>query len=187
MAVEIKRRLFTVDEYSRMAEAGILGADDRLELIDGEIIEMTLIGRLHAAAVDRLMKLFITTFGNEATIRGQNPVVLGGYSEPQPDLALLRPRADFYAAGHPGPADILLLVEVADTTAASDRRVKVPLYARNGVPEVWLVDLEAETIIAYRGAAPDGYRTVQVARRGDELAPTAFPDRWLAVADMLGA
>src|SRR5262245_37141744 len=116
MAVQVSRRLFTVDEYYQMAQAGILHEDDRVELIEGEIIETAAIGSRHAACVDRLNQLFSGRVAGRAIVRVQNPIRLSQRSEPQPDLALLRPRADFYATGHPGPQDVLLVVEVADTS-----------------------------------------------------------------------
>ena len=185
MAIDLKNRRFTVTEYHQMAQAGILGEDDRVELIEGEIVEMTPIGARHAECVDRLADTFIRAFGGAARVRVQNPVGLGERSEPQPDVALVRRKPGFYASGHPTPGDVLLLVEVADSSADPDRRVKVPLYARSGIHEVWLVDLEQDTITIYRDPTPDGYRNARVARRGDELAPAAFPDRALAVADIL--
>ncbi|MBI3030906.1 MAG: Uma2 family endonuclease, partial [Candidatus Rokubacteria bacterium] len=110
MPVQLVRRFFTVEQYSRMAEAGILSADDRVELIEGEIVEMTPIGSRHAACVKRLIRLFYWAVGDRAVVSAQEPVRLSERSEPQPDLALLRPRADFYAQAHPGPQDILLVV-----------------------------------------------------------------------------
>lgn len=142
MVVQLTRRRFTVSEYHQMAQAGILGEDDRVELIDGEVIEMTPKGHRHAGYVIRLNELMFKEFGPYAMVSPQNPVDLGEYSEPQPDLALLRRRADFYTSGHPKPADIYLLIEVADSTTDPVRWVKVPLYGRSGVPEVWLIDLE---------------------------------------------
>lgn len=185
MALELKRRRFTVDEYHQMAQAGILDEDDRLELIDGEIVEMTPIGARHAECVDRLTDLFFHTLGNAARVRVQNPVRLDEHSEPQPDIALVHRKPGLYASGHPTPEDIFLLVEVAETSSEPDRRVKVPLYARSGIPEVWLVDLEQETITAYLDPSSDGYRTAQVFRRGESLAPSAFPDRPISINDIL--
>ena len=185
MALDLKRRRFTVAEYYQMALAGILGEDDRVELIDGEIVEMTPIGARHAECVDRLTEFFFRAFGGAARLRVQNPVRLGEHSEPKPDVALVHRRAGLYGSGHPTPEDILLLVEVADSSADPDRRVKVPLYARSGIQEVWLVDLEQETITIYRDPAPDGYRSARVARRGDELAPISFPDLVLKAADLI--
>ena len=186
MALHLPRRRFTVKEYHEMAEAGILGEDDRVELIEGEITEMTPIGRRHAATVKRLINLFVTTFGKDAVVGAQDPVVLDEHSEPQPDIELLRPKADFYASGHPTPADVFVLVEVAYSSADPDRRVKTPLYARNGIAEFWLVDLEQETITVYRDPSVDGYRAARVFRRGEQIAPAAFPDRPIAAASILG-
>ena len=186
MAVSPVRRRFTVDEYYQMARAGILHEDDRVELIEGEILEMTPIGRRHAAGVMRISSLFWERFRDGAAISVQNPVWLDARNEPQPDVALLRPRVDFYEAGLPGPADVLLIVEVAETSAALDRRVKLPLYARCGIPEVWLVEMSKQTVTAHRDPGPGGYKTVWTVRRGEAIAPLAFPDRELAVADMLG-
>jgi len=159
MSVRLLRRRFTVDDYHRMVEAGILSDDDRVELIDGEIIEMVAIGSRHAACVDRLARLCSAGVRNRAIVRVQNPILLSEHSEPQPDLALLRPRRDFYAAGHPGPQDILLVVEVADTSAETDREIKLPLYARAGIPEVWVVALAETHVEAHRKPSPGGYRT----------------------------
>ena len=186
MALSLVRRRFTVDEYHQMGRAGILHEDDRVELIEGEILEMTPIGRRHAAGVKRISRLFWQRFDDAAVISVQDPVRLDAHTEPQPDVALLRPRADFYEAGHPGPADILLIVEVAETSAALDRRVKLPLYARSGIPEVWLVELSKLTVTAHRDPGPGGYKTVRTVRRGETIAPLAFPDRELTVAEMLG-
>ncbi len=135
------RYRFTVEDYHKMAEVDILGEDDRVELIDGEIIEMAPIGRLHAVCVVRLTDLFGETLRRRAIVWAQNPIGLGERSEPQPDLALLRWRPNFYADADPRPEDVLLIIEVADTSLAYDRDIKVPLYARAGIPEVWLVDL----------------------------------------------
>jgi Uma2 family endonuclease len=136
MGIELKRRRFTVDEYRRMGEVGILDEDERVELIEGEIVEMSPIGRRHAGIVNRLNDLFTFRLRGRAIVAVQNPISLGSkYSEPQPDLTLLRPRADFYADSRPEPPDVLLVVEVMDTSVERDRQVKLPLYARAGVPE----------------------------------------------------
>lgn len=185
MALDLKRRRFTVEEYYWMARVGILGEDDRVELIDGEIVEMTPIGHRHAVCVKNLTRTFYHLFDDVAVISVQDPVHLSDYSEPEPDLALVTPPADSYLSGHPRPRDIILIVEVAHSSADPDRRVKVPLYARNGIPEFWLVDLEQETITIYQDPTPGGYRTARIVRRGEQLAPAAFPDRPIAVSDIL--
>ncbi|MPZ15300.1 MAG: Uma2 family endonuclease [Chloroflexi bacterium] len=186
MAVALNRRQFTVAEYYRMGEAGILGEDDRVELIEGEIVEMPPIGSRHASCVKRTHQLFARAIGDAAIVSVQDPLRLGDLSEPVPDVMLLRPRADFYAAGHPAAYDVLLLIEVSDTTLTYDQSVKAPLYARHGVSEVWIVDLDRAIVTVHRDPAPNGYRVTETRRRGDRLAPSAFPDSHCAVDDLLG-
>lgn len=186
MAVEFKRYRFTVDEYYRMAEAGIFDEDSRVELLDGEIIEMPPIGSGHADSVDASNLTLVRRFGDVARVRVQNPVRLDAHSEPEPDVALVRLRERPYREAHPGPEDVYLLVEVADTTLATDRRLKLPLYAKAGIPEILLVDLQNDAVHVHREPTPDGYRLVRTLRRGDRVAPLAFPDRDLHVADLLG-
>ena len=182
----ITRRRFTVDEYHRMAEAGILGEDDRVELIEGEIVEMSPSGWRPQACVDRLTHRLVPVLQSRAILRPQGPIRLSSDSEPQPDLVVLRPRADFYAEGGPGPEDVLWLIEISDTSLRYDRDVKVPLYGRYGIPEVWVVDLAGEQVFVYRDPRPGGgYRSAQVLGRGARLAPHAFPDLELAVNEIL--
>ncbi len=186
MAVVVERRRFTVDEYYRMAEAGILTEDDRVELLEGEVLQMPPIGSHHAGCVGRLTHILTSHLGNRAIVWVQNPVRLDAYNEPQPDATLLRTRDDFYTTGYPGPGDVLLIVEVAETTAAYDRSLKVPLYARFGIREVWLVDLNTETVEVYRGPSSGGYQDVRRLGRGETLSPTAFPDVAIPVDAVLG-
>ena len=186
MVVQILRRLFSVEEYYLMAKAGILTEDDRVELIEGEIVEMSPIGSRHAACVKRLIRFLSQQVGQHALIGAQDPVRLGEHSEPQPDIALLRPRADFYSTAHPGPADVLLLIEVSDTSIDYDREVKVPLYARSGIGEVWLIDLAGESIEVYQSPAPEGYRQIRVVRQEERLAPEALPELELSARGILG-
>ena len=186
MAVDVLRRRFTVEEYHRMGEAGIFTEDDRVELVDGEIVQMTPIGSRHAACVKRLNRLLVAAVGDRAIVAVQDPIVTGPESEPQPDLTLLRPRLDFYAGSHPRPVDLLLVVEVADTTLAFDRTVKVPLYARAGIPEVWLVDLAGEAVEVYRRPTGDQYAEVRRIIRGEQIVLEAIPDLAIAVDRVLG-
>jgi len=186
MALTLRRRRFTLDEYHRMGETGILGEDDRVELIEGEIIEMSPIGSRHAATVARIHHLFSTRLGDRAVVWSQNPLLLVRHqSEPQPDVMLLAPRTDFYAPGLPEPPDVRLLVEVADSSLLYDRRTKLPLYARAGVVEAWLVDLEAGRIEIHRDPA-DRYREVRLPRAGEPFTPDAFPDLLVTLGDLLG-
>jgi Uma2 family endonuclease len=186
MAVQLLKRRFTVEEYHRMAEAGILSEDDRVELLEGEIVAMSPIGSKHAACVDRLTRYFDRQVGDHAIVRVQNPIRLGEHSEAQPDLALLKPRPDFYASSHPGPEDVLLVVEVAESSATVDREVKVPLYARFGVPEVWVVDLAGEQVEVFRQPSPQGYQDLRTLRRGEVVSPLLLPELPLPVEAILG-
>jgi Uma2 family endonuclease len=185
MAIETARRRFTADEYLRMAEAGILTEDDRVELIDGEIVEMSPTGRRHVAAVNRCNRVFSRSVGARALVSIQNPVHLAPYDEPEPDVVLLRPRADDYADELARPADILLLVEVADSSLEYDRQTKLPLYAAAGIPEAWLLNLREHRLEVHREPSPTGYVRSQVYRPGERVAPLAFPDVETAVADLL--
>jgi Uma2 family endonuclease len=186
MPVQILKRLFTVEEYHQMIKAGILAEDDRVELIEGEVMQMSPIGSRHAACVNRLSQLLFRYLDEQALVSVQNPIHLGTYSQPQPDLALLQPRTDFYAIAHPEPEDVLLVVEVAETSFEYDQQFKIPLYARNGIAEVWLVHLAAQLIEVYRQPAPAGYGQIQQLRRGESLSPQAFPQLALAVDEILG-
>jgi Uma2 family endonuclease len=169
MSVQIAKRLFNVHEYERMVEAGILTEDDRVELIEGEIVEMSPIGMRHAACVKRLNSLLAARASSAAIISIQDPIVLDDLSEPQPDVALLKPRTDFYEQGHPRASEALLVIEVADTTVQSDRLVKMPLYARAGIVEVWLVNLNDERIEVYTQPAGGAYESVKYAGRGESI------------------
>ncbi len=187
MAMPLAHRRFTVDEYHRMAEVGILGEDDRVELLDGEIVLMTPIGARHASTVARLGQRLGRLAGAGATVWIQNPVRLGRYAEPEPDLTLLKPRDDFYAKRLPGPDDVLLVVEVADSSQRTDREQKIPLYARAGLPEVWLVDLPRDVIEVYREPAAGAYRSVQTVARDATLAILKLPGVTLPATEVLGA
>lgn len=185
-AVEVRRREFTVDEYEQMGRVGILSEDDRVELLDGEIVEMQPIGPSHAGHVNRLTELFVSRLAGRATVIVQNPLRLDRRSEPQPDLTIARPRADFYSNAHPAPEDALLVIEVADSSLRVDREVKVPLYAKASIAELWIVDLAAEELEAYREPSGSGYATTTRLRRGDSIAPLSFPDVTIELIDVLG-
>ncbi|HTQ36251.1 MAG TPA: Uma2 family endonuclease [Steroidobacteraceae bacterium] len=157
MAGAPRKHLITVDEYYRMAEVGLLAPDARVELIEGEIIDMVPIGSRHARAVAHLDRLFTIAVGKHALVRSQGPVRLNRRSEPEPDLALLKPRDDEYGRSHPGPSDVLLIIEVSDTTLDYDRNVKLPLYARHGIPEVWIVDLQHDQLLICRSPRDGRY------------------------------
>ncbi len=142
----IRRHRITVDEYYRMAEVGLLAHDARVELIEGEVIDMAPIGIKHAAIVGRLVRYLDRALRNQALVEGQRPIRLGDQSEPQPDVVVLKLRADDYTTSLPTPADVLLVVEVSDSTLRYDRDKKAPLYARSGIPEMWLIDVNAKQL-----------------------------------------
>ena len=184
MATQTTRWLFTVDDYYAMAKAGILSPDDRVELLDGEIVAMAPIGGRHANCVGQLTDL-MSDVGRRALVWVQNPVRLDTGSEPQPDLMLIKRRG--YSSAHPGPRDVLLLVEVSETTIDLDRSDKLPLYARAGIPEVWIVNLPDECVEVYTEPAGEGYGASQVVGMEGEVSPTAFTDVSLPVSRIIPA
>ena len=182
------QRQFTVDEYYRMGEAGVFGEDDQVELLDGRIYTMSPIGSEHAACVRRLTRLFVQGAGAEALVSTQNPVRLNEASEPEPDVSLLSPREDDYAAHHPRPNEVLLVVEVADTSLSFDRDVKLPLYATAGIPELWIVNLDDEQIEVHWAPEGERYTEHRQYERGQSISVRALSDLApIAVDDVLGA
>jgi Uma2 family endonuclease len=171
----VTRRLLTVDEYHRMGEAGILTEDDRVELIEGELVAMAPIGSEHVSGINALNRLLVMAVGERAIVSVQNPVRLTRRSEPQPDFAVLRPR-DGYRTTLPRPEDTLLIVEVAASSLDYDRTVKLALYARAGIPEVWIVDVTAECVEVYRAPEGDAYTSVTRAGRADTVDIADMPD-----------
>ncbi len=170
-----------------MIEAGILNEDDRVELIRGEIVQVAPIGRDHASCVARLNHVLLGRLHGRIVLWPQNPLVILPDSEPEPDIILLAWRDDFYRQALPGPADVALLIEVADTSLRYDRRLKGPLYAQAGVRDYWIVDLDGDAVEVYRDPSTAGFQRTERLLRGATLAPLAFPDVTLAVADILGA
>jgi Uma2 family endonuclease len=183
MATDIERtRKFTADEWGRMVGLGIFREDERLELIEGEIVEMAPVGDPHGLCVSQLNKRLVIGVGDRALVWVVGPVRLGAASVPEPDLALVRPRS--YRTGAPRPEDILLIVEVADSSLRYDLTTKLRLYARAGIPEYWVVSVDGEWIEVYRAPEGDRYREHRRAASGETVAPAAFPDLVVAVADV---
>jgi len=178
---------FTVDDYYRMAEAGILSSEQRVELLDGQIIAMTPIGRRHAACVDRLTDRLLAKLQGRVVLRVQNPVRLDEHSEPEPDVTLLKRREDYYAGKEPTADDALLVIEVADTSLDKDQQVKLPLYARADVPEVWIVDLATMDVHVHREPADGKYQRVRTVRGADRISPAAFEDVQFHVDELIGS
>ncbi len=182
-----RRHRLTVSDYYRMAEVGILAPDARVELIDGDIIDMSPPGSLHAATVRRLNGILSRATGDGASVLVQDPVRLSDLSEPQPDLALLRPRDDFYSQHHPGPADTLLVVEVADTSLRFDRDTKVSLYAVHCIPEMWLVDLRGRRLIRHRAPQQGSYTLVDEPDLSAPLEITELPGIAVGLQHLFGS
>ncbi len=178
-------RLFTVEEYHRMAESGVIGPEERTELLEGKVCSMAPSGPLHASRVDRVARIFFRQFSDRAQVRNQNPVTLGKMSEPQPDIALLRLREDEYESRHPSEDDILLGIEVAVSSLRFDLGAKAEIYARNGLTELWVADVENERLIVLRAPGATGYTERIVLEAGDQIAPQAFPNDLLDVAQLL--
>jgi Uma2 family endonuclease len=169
-----------------MGEIGIIGPEDRTELIDGEIIQMSPIGGHHMSTVDRITELFVLAFHQNAIARIQGSIRLTGFTEPQPDIILLKRRADFYRDGNALPADALLVVEVSDTTFRYDRYTKLPHYAAAGIPEYWIVNLRRVELHMFRDPAGDSYVTESTLHPGDSVSVSAFPERIFAVHEIIG-
>ena len=186
MALPQLKGPYTVDEYYRLGEIGILGPDDRVELINGQIVRMTPIGTAHAGCVGALTALLSPAVGKTALVWVQNPIHVGKRAEPQPDLAVLRCQPGSYRKAHPRPPDILLVIEVGDTSVEYDRDVKLPLYAKAGIQEAWLVNLPADGIEVGRKPGRDGYAHVRIARRGETIRPLLLDGVTLQVDDILG-
>jgi Uma2 family endonuclease len=177
----------SAEEYLRMGEAGVFAPDVRLELIEGEIVEMAPIGSPHSGRVNQLNELFVRRASGRAIVSVQHPLIVSNLSVPEPDLALLKPRADYYAKSHPEVADVLLVIEVSDTTLKFDIGTKMPLYARCGVVEAWVVDVNAQVIRVFREPAGGGYRSVSAAQVGQRIACVALPEVFVDVAEIFPA
>lgn len=183
--VVLNRHRLTVHDVYRMTETGVLASDARIELIDGALVDMAPIGTRHAATVKRLNRLLMDAVGTQAIVSVQDPLHLSKRTLTQPDLALLKPRADFYAKTAPVGADALLVIEVADSTAGYDRRVKAPLYARHGVPELWIVDLDAGCLRLLRAPLDGVYRDVSALDAPGRVGVQAMPGISLDLSTLL--
>ena len=185
MSVQVAKKLFTVEEYYKMAEAGIFDEDDRVELIHGEIIEMSPIGSPHMACVNRLTSLLKHLPAEAGILSIQNPVGIDDFSEPEPDVAVLKFRKDFYQEHKPMPKDVLLVIEVADTSVERDRKVKIPLYAFAGIPEAWLVDLHQKSITVFKHPKDGGYLQSIEYQLGGTIQCSTVERLSVAVSDVI--
>ncbi len=186
MSVQIIRKAFSVGDYYRMAEAGILSEDDRVELIEGEIVKMSAMGSRHAGCVRDLTEMLVEQLGRSVIVSAQSPVRLSDLSEPEPDVAVLVPRADRYRKSHPTPADVLLLIEVADSSLDYDRLKKAPLYATTGIVEYWIVNLINDIVEVYTQPSGGTFRDMRRVKRGEQLTSPRIPALILNVDETLG-
>lgn len=185
--MELSIHRFTVDEYHRLIETGILHEDDNVELIEGRIVDMTPIGTKHTACVDYLNNFLIGKLQRRAIVRVQGPINLSSkQSEPEPDIAILKWRDDFYRDKHPSPEDILLIIEAADTSLEYDKFTKTQLYAKSGIQEVWLINLLENTIEVYRSPSIDGYKIISRLSPAETASPLSFPDIVIRAGELLG-
>lgn len=180
-----QNRKFTVAEYYRMVDAGILRPKERVELIEGEILTAPPVSPRHAGSVDIANEVFARQNNGQFRVRIRGPVHLDERTEPEPDAALLRLRPGSYRRAHPTPEDILLVTEVADSTLDYDREVKAPIYGRAGIPETWVVNLREDCLEVFRNPGPPGYAQHTLYRRGDKISPVSLPDLEFAVAELL--
>ena len=180
----VTRHRFTVDEYCRMGEAGVFGDEGRVELLGGEVFTVSPPGSRHTGCVTALQRLLDPVWG-EGMLRIQQPLRLGEYSQPEPDLCVVLPRDTWYRDRHPVPSEVLLLVEVSDSSGEHDRDRKLPQYAGAGIPEVWIVDLSAERVEVFREPVDGEYRSHRVVGRGGNITPVSVPDLSLRVEEIL--
>ncbi|MGH3089559.1 MAG: Uma2 family endonuclease [Rubrobacteraceae bacterium] len=185
-AGKVEKKLFTVEEYHRMVEAGVLDEGNKVELIEGEIYPMAAMGSRHAACVRRINALLGDRMEPGMVVSPQCPVQLDDNSEPEPDIALLKPRNDFYADAHPRPKDVLISIEVSDTSLERDAQIKLPAYARSGIPEVWIVNLINDFIEVHSRPATGEYRSTLRVRSGETFRSESLPGTDIAAKDILG-
>lgn len=186
MAAETLKKRFSAGDFHRMVEAGIFGEEERVELIDGDVIQMSPIGHRHRVRVTRANTLLVRAFGERAVVSCQGSIELSEWSEPQPDFVVFKPRPDFYARKRWRPDDVLLVMEVADTSLHYDRNVKTPLYAHACIPEVWIEDAKRDILHVYRNPAGGDYADSFELQRSDVIAPITFPDIAFSVDHLFG-
>jgi len=186
MAVEIARRRFTIEEFEQMIRAGVFEEDERIELIEGEIVEMAAIELPHMVCMARLQAMFHEKLGRNAIVWVQNAIRMPSNSRPQPNVALLKWRDDFYAGKHPTAEDVVLLIEVAESSLRYDRKIKAPRYAKAGIPEVWIVNLSKDIVEVYTTPGESGYENVRRAGRGESLPLPGSLNSTISVDDIFG-
>lgn len=183
--IAVKVRLLTVEEYHKMGETGIISPDEEVELIEGQIIEKPMKGTTHSAVNKYLEKLLENSLGDAALVRVQYPVRLDNYSEPEPDIAVVKPDDLYYASHHPTPPEIYLIVEIADTTLKRDTEFKANVYAKAGINDYWVLDISNRQLYVFREPTPTGYQNQQILSDDSSISPVAFPNITINVSEML--
>ncbi len=168
-----------------MAESGILQPDERIELLEGQIIQMAAKGTAHSASVSRIEQVLRNRLGNRVLLRFQDPIRLNDYSEPEPDIAVVQPSPNFYEDHHPTPSEVFLLIEVSDTTLKFDRETKAPAYGCSGIAEYWVLDVVARKLHVYRSPSSSGYQSETILSEELTIAPLAFPECVIAIEEMV--
>ncbi len=186
MGIALNKHHFTVADFNFLSDGGKFKPDDRLELIEGEIYEMSPIGSLHARCVNFLNSVLTKILAGESIVSVQNPVIVNDFNQPQPDLAVLRRQEDFYKDSLPAATDVLIVIEVSDSSVQLDRNVKFPKYASAKIPEAWLIDLVADRIEVHFGPKDETYGTVKIYQRGEEITSETMPEIKFKVDDILG-
>ena len=186
MAIQLQHKLFTVDDLDQMLESGVLTEDDNVELLNGELVTMSPVGSRHAACVKRLNHFFSQTIGDKAIVSVQDPIQIRPNSQPEPDIAILRVRHDFYMDAHPEAADVLLLIEVSDSSLDYDKEIKLGIYGRGGVPEVWIINLQDEQVDSYRGPFNGGYRLRERFLLGENIKADLLPKLEVNISQVFG-
>ena len=184
--VRSERYSFTTDVYHQMIQRGILTRNDKIELLEGDLIKMSAVGPRHAACVERLSEILQHEFGRTTSLRHQNPVELSNISEPEPDITILRRRDDFYTNAHPTPDDVLLLIEISESTLAKDRGAKLSAYAKAGIVEYWIVNLQEDLIEVYTNPTGSSYDTARIVHRDEKISPLLLPSAVLEADEVLG-
>ena len=185
MTAQLARLKFNIHDVERMIKAGVFAGNERVELIEGELIQMAPQGNNHISSIIRLDRFLHRRVGDDVLVSVQNAVIINNINEPQPDISLLRFREDYYSTAKARPEDILLLIEVSDSTVTYDRKIKVPLYARNGVAEVWLINLPKKIVEVYNHLENGKYKVVKKLERGETLSPKLIPSLKLKVDEIL--
>lgn len=185
MSIDLIKRTFTVEEYHRMGTSNIFD-DERVELVEGEVVTMAPKGSRHSACVTRLTQLLVSRVEESFLVRVQEPLILSEMTEFEPDVATVRSRADFYSGAHPSAKDTLLVIEVAESSLTYDREIKLPLYARAGVPEAWLVDLKAQLVSVHSTPSAQGYELVEEMHPGEGVESASVTHLRLKIDEILG-